>query len=123
MRVFSIIGCVFFTLVLLVGIGIGSELSSSLSDVESLGEIAALFDRDTGDALEEFSENVYGVWGFLLISGCVGLVFSIVVLVGTGKTKTSQLDKTQQLMRLGELRAKGVFTEDEFEAEKRKLML
>ena len=125
MKTLSFIGIVLFSLMLLASWSTISDLSSDLSDFESLGGWASLLSSDLGDALTEFSGNVYGICGLALISSFAGLILSVIVLIKTcvNKDRKPKSDVNQQLLQLGYLRDKGILSEDEFEAEKRKLMI
>jgi len=59
-------------------------------------------------------------WGFLAL--LYALPFSIVVLVQTNKKETPDKNVTQELLKLNELKEKGILSEEEFQSIKLNLL-
>lgn len=91
MWVMSIIGVIFFSLVLIFMIGVS--------------------DTDLEAAI-----------GLGLLGMVYGIAYSIVGIATTRKKKRSNPDSTQELIRLNELKEKGILTDDEFQRKKQEIL-
>ena len=92
MKVMAIIGIVFFSICM-------------------LGVIASAEEEVYDEAL---------VWGFLGL--LYALPFAIVVLVQVNKKDNPKIEVTQELLKLNELKDKGILSEEEFQSMKMNLL-
>lgn len=83
MKTLSIIGIVFFSLLLLVTLSAVGELSDPLEEMENLSNIATIFDESAG--LTDFTDTVWGLGGVSLLANLGGLALSIVGCVTSSK--------------------------------------
>ncbi len=120
MKIASIIGIVFFSLMLLAGFGIEEEVSSVIEDLGTLGKLASLL--DAGHELSDFTENVEGVCGMFFLSNSYGLILSIIGVATAPKKRKPLHNMSQRLMDLYQLKEKGIITSEEFEAKKLEVM-
>ncbi|MBE6181400.1 MAG: SHOCT domain-containing protein [Rikenellaceae bacterium] len=120
MKIASIIGIVFFSLMLLAGLGIEEEVSSVIEDLGTLGKLASLL--DAGSELSDFTESVEGMYGLGFLSNCYGLILSIIGVATAPKKRKPLHNMSQRLMELYQLKEKGILSSEEFEAQKSEIM-
>ena len=112
LRVISIIGIILFSLSI---IGLGS-CDTDLPD--STNKINTLSGVDVANFQDEIDTSI----GLGVLACIYGLVLSIVGVVSSKTKKNSATDVQLRLLRFGQLRDKGILSEDEFEALKRELL-
>lgn len=120
MKIASIIGIVFFSLMLLAGFGIEEEVSSVIEDLGTLGKLASLL--DAGNELSDFTDNVEGMYGLGFLSNCYGLILSIIGVATAPKKRKPLSNMSQRLIDLHQLKEKGILSPEEFESKKQEIM-
>ncbi len=122
MKTMSIIGIILFSLLFIDLMSISTaEFASNLEDLETLGTFSSTF--DLGEELTDFTDSIYELYIVSIISTIFGFLLSCFGLVASRKKRAAQKDLTAELLDLGLLKERGILSEDEFEARKRKIMI
>lgn len=126
-RILSIIGTILFGILtadLIAAIGmVYEDTLESITEVADfvggLGVLAGTSDTSV-EGMQNLEDVVYELVGVSLLSCVLGLILSICgCFVKVSKPK----DVNTELLKLGELRDKGIISNDELEAKKRELLM
>ena len=121
-KTLSIIGIILFGLAIYDCITTLTLVVPLLEDAETIANLASLLELDEGSGLSSQTDTLYGSLGYYFLVSIFGLIISIVSFFKCRKNP-SITDMSNQLRDLGQLRDKGILSEDEFGAKKREIMM
>ena len=121
-KTLSIIGIILFGLAIYDCITTLTLVVPLLEDAGTIANLASLLELDEGSGLSSQTDTLYGSLGYYFLVSIFGLIISIVSFFKCRKNP-SITDMSNQLRDLGQLRDKGILSEDEFEAKKREIMM
>lgn len=81
MKALSIIGIVLFGFLFLGSFGLLMDVGEPLEEFESLQHLVGYIDYEVEDAIQDFTDDVWGLAGAALLSSGYGFIFSVVACI------------------------------------------
>ena len=119
-RILSILGIFIFGFCLLGLIGAEEDMVSAHMLFNEIGENGLLVSEyNIAENIQNTQDTLYAIVFLLFIASLFGLILSIFGCC----VKTKRKDVNIELLKLNDLKEKGIIDKDEFEAKKRELLM